>query len=90
MVHSGTYRGSPRWPEFQGAAIRRSSGWNPRELVYAGMVVLLIHMNSRRPRHILYSPVFYGKLLRGFLDPGRWGQLDRGRVTLRPSPSVSR
>lgn len=77
MRHHGTYRSAPHWPEFQGAAIRRSSGWNPRELAYAGMVVLLMHLNSGRVRNVAYSPVFYLKLLRGFSDPGRWARLDR-------------
>ncbi len=84
MVHFGTYRQMLHWPEFQGASIRRSSGRNPRELVYALVVVLLMHMNSRRPRNILYTPVFYLKLLRGFMAPGRWGRVDRTRVTLGP------
>ena len=38
MVHHGTYRAAPHWPEFQGAAIRRSSGWSPRELAYSAEV----------------------------------------------------
>jgi len=77
MVHSGTYRRAPNWPEFQGASIRLSSGRNPRELAYAGVVVLLMHMNSKRPRNVLYSPIFFGKLLRGFIHPDRWGRLTR-------------
>jgi len=86
MVHRGTYRRSPHWPEFQGASIRRSSGWNPRELAYAAVVVLLMHMNSKRPSYVLYSPVFYGKLLRGFLRPQRWGQLRRESLSAVSSP----
>jgi glycosyltransferase involved in cell wall biosynthesis len=77
MVHEGTYRSAPHWPEFQGAWIRNTSRWNPRELVYAAEVVLLMHMNSRRPRNVLYSPIFYGKLMRGFLAPDRWAVLER-------------
>jgi glycosyltransferase involved in cell wall biosynthesis len=77
MVHAGTFRRDPSWPEFQGASIRIASGWNPREVAYAGLVVLLMHANSRRAGNVLYSPVFFGKLLRGYLAPGRWGQLDR-------------
>jgi glycosyltransferase involved in cell wall biosynthesis len=77
MRHHGTFRSAPYWPEFQGAAIRRTSGWNPREVVYAGLVVLLMHLNSGRARNFAYSPVFYLKILRGFLDPGRWARLDR-------------
>lgn len=84
MHHYGTYRRSPHWPEFQGASIRRSSGWNPRELLYAAVVVVLMHMNSGRVRHVLYSPVFYLKLLRGFLAPERWDRLERSDRT--PSP----
>jgi glycosyltransferase involved in cell wall biosynthesis len=90
MRHYGTYRSYPHWPEFQGAAIRISSGWNPREVAYAGVVVLLMHMNSHRPRNVLYSPVFYAKLLRGFLDPDRWIHMDRGLVTLRPPAGTGR
>jgi len=86
MRHYGTFRRSPYWPEFQGAAIRRSSGWNPRELAYAAVVVVLMHVNSGRARNVLYSPVFYLKLLRGFLAPGRWGRLDR---TVEPPRTAS-
>lgn len=77
MVHRGTYRRSPHWPEFQGASIRLASGWNPREVVYAALVTLLMHMNSKRPRNVLYSPIFYGKLLRGFFRPAAWANLSR-------------
>lgn len=82
MVHAGTYRRDPSWPEFQGASIRIASGWNPREVAYAGVVTLLMHANSRRPANVLYSPVFFGKLLRGYLAPARWGHLDRHRSGL--------
>ncbi|HKN06133.1 MAG TPA: glycosyltransferase family 2 protein [Thermoplasmata archaeon] len=87
MRHHGTYRASLHWPEFQGAAIRRSSGWNPRELAYAAEVVLLMHLNSRRVRNVAYSPVFYLKLLRGFSNPRRWSRLDRSSDPVRPVPT---
>jgi glycosyltransferase involved in cell wall biosynthesis len=80
MKHLGTYRSAPHWPEFQGAGIRSTSGLNPREPLYAFIVVLLIHMNSGRPRDLVYTPVFYAKLLRGFLQPDRWGRLDRRQI----------
>ncbi|MFZ0830703.1 MAG: glycosyltransferase [Thermoplasmata archaeon] len=80
MEHRGTYRSAPNWPEFQGAAIRTTSGVNPRELLYALLVIQLIHMNSGRPRDLFYTPIFFSKLVRGFLDPARWGRLDRRRV----------
>ena len=81
MEHRGTYRSVPHWPEFQGAAIRTTSGRNPRELLYAFVVILLIHMNHGRPRDVAYTPIFYAKLVRGFLHPARWGQLDRRQVS---------
>jgi glycosyltransferase involved in cell wall biosynthesis len=82
MDHRGTYRAAPSWPEFQGAAIRSTSGMNPREPVYAFVVILLMHMNSGRPRDLVYTPIFYAKLLRGFLQPERWGRMDRRQVSL--------
>ena len=84
MRHHGTYRSAPHWPEFQGAAIRRSSGGNPRELAYAAVVVLLMHLNSGRVRNVAYSPVFYLKLLRGFTDPARFARLDRSASPAGP------
>ncbi len=77
--HRGTYRAARYWPEFQGASIRRASGLNPRELVYAGLVILLMHVNSGRARNVAYSPIFFLKLVRGFLAPERWGELRRER-----------
>ncbi len=77
MNHYGTYRRVGHWPEFQGAWVRSTSGWSLRELAYSAEVVLLMHMNSGRPRNVLYSPIFYGKLLRGFLHPDRWARLER-------------
>lgn len=89
MVHHGTYRRAAHWPEFQGASIRRASGLDPRELAYAGVVVLLMHMNSKHPANVLYSPVFCAKIVRGFLDPGRWDRLDRSRGDVNgPRPDV--
>jgi glycosyltransferase involved in cell wall biosynthesis len=80
MEHRGTYRSAPNWPEFQGAAIRSTSGLNPRELLYAFLVIQLMHMNSGRVRNMVYTPIFYAKLIRGFLAPNHWGRLDRRRV----------
>ncbi len=85
MVHRGTYRRARTWPEFQGASIRIASGWTPRALLYAGVVVLLLHMHRRRPRNVLYSPVFFGKIVRGFLAPKQWGRLERGRANVAPN-----
>jgi hypothetical protein len=69
------YRGHK--PEWEGANTRLVAGWSLYQLAYAFVVILLIHMNSRRPRNVLYTPVFYAKFLRGFLRPDRWRVLDR-------------
>ena len=76
MEHRSIYR-VRNWPEWQGAQLRRAAGFSLYELVYAFEVILLIHLNSRRFRNALYTPVFFAKLLRGFLAPDRWGTLDR-------------
>jgi glycosyltransferase involved in cell wall biosynthesis len=75
MEHRSRYRGHK--PEWEGANTRLVAGWSVYQLAYAFAVILLIHMNSRRPRNLAYTPVFYAKFLRGFLDPERWRVLDR-------------
>lgn len=76
MEHRSRFR-VRTWPEWQGAQLRLAAGADPYELAYAAVVSLLIQMNSRRPRNILYAPVFYLKILRGFASPRRWRYLDR-------------
>ena len=91
MLHRGTYRNDPLWPEFQGASIRRAAGRSPREIAYAGVVVLLMHMNSGRPRNVLYSPVLFAKIVRGYLVPTRFERLDRVRsISPAAAPSIGR
>ena len=75
MEHRSQYRGHK--PEWEGAGVRRVAGLSPRELVYSFMVILLIHMNTRTARGVLYAPIFAAKFLRGYTDPARWGYLDR-------------
>jgi glycosyltransferase involved in cell wall biosynthesis len=75
MEHRSRFRAHK--PEWEGANTRLVAGWSLTQLAYALVVILLIHMNSRRPRNVLYTPVFYAKFLRGFLDPQRWRILDR-------------
>lgn len=86
--HHGTYRSVPTWPEFQGAWVRITGGFSFRELAYSGMVVLLIHMNSRRLRDLAYTPIFFAKIVRGFLQPERWRELDRRTVRLPPAGTI--
>lgn len=89
IEHHSIYR-RRYWPEWQGAQIRRVAGWSPRELVYALFVVVLIHLNSRRVRDAAYAPVFYLKLLRGFLAPRRWAVADRRDSTASIPDGTSR
>ncbi len=83
MEHRGTYRSVPTWPEWQGAQTRLVAGWSPYEIAYSFLVILLIHLNSRKLRNILYTPIFWAKFLRGFSNPERWRTLDRRAA--RPS-----
>ncbi|HEV2317587.1 MAG TPA: glycosyltransferase family A protein [Thermoplasmata archaeon] len=80
MEHRSIYR-VRHWPEWQGAQLRIAAGWDLRELVNALAVILLIHLNSRRLRNVLYTPIFAAKLVRGFLAPFRWRNLDRRIVS---------
>ncbi|HTW40504.1 MAG TPA: glycosyltransferase [Thermoplasmata archaeon] len=80
MEHRAIYR-VRNWPEWQGAQLRRAAGVSAYELANAAEVVLLISLNSRRPRAVVHAPFVYGKLLRGFFAPDRWGSMDRRRVT---------
>ena len=77
MEHRGTYRGVRTWPEWQGAQTRLVAGVSAYELAYSFLVILLIHLNSRKLRNVLYTPVFWAKFLRGFADPERWRTIDR-------------
>jgi glycosyltransferase involved in cell wall biosynthesis len=77
MIHDSIYRSHSNWPEWQGAQVRYSAGVSLHQLAYSFVVILLMHMNSKKPRNILYTPVFYIRLLRGFFSPLRWGEMDR-------------
>jgi glycosyltransferase involved in cell wall biosynthesis len=83
MDHRSVYRHG-HWPQWQGAQTRIAAGFSARELVYSAMVILLIHMNSRKLRNLIYTPLFYGRFLQGFLAPEEWRTLDRRSITLGP------
>ena len=50
MVHRGTFRSVPTWPEWQGAQTRLVARGSLYERLYSFLVVFLIHVNSRRFR----------------------------------------
>jgi len=76
MEHRSIYR-VRNWPEWQGAQIRLNAGFSPYELTNAFAVILMIHLNTRRLRNVAYTPIFYLKLIRGFLAPDRFRYHDR-------------
>ncbi len=77
IVHRSTYRRYRAWPEWQGAQIRMTPGRHIRQLAYAIPIIYMMHLNSRSVRNYLYSPIFYIKLLSGYLNPGKFGSFDR-------------
>jgi len=83
MEHRGTFRRVRTWPEWQGAQTRLVAGFSPYELTYSFLVILLIHLNSRRLRNIAYTPVFWTKFLRGYFQPERFRWLDRRTAPVR-------
>jgi glycosyltransferase involved in cell wall biosynthesis len=77
MMHFGTYRKDSNWPEWQGAQVRRATGGSTIELLRSFAVVLLMHMNSKKPKNVLYTPIFCTKLIRGYMSPERWEHMER-------------
>jgi glycosyltransferase involved in cell wall biosynthesis len=80
MAHMNIYRKYPYWPEWQGAQIRATPGRHFVQLVGAIPVIYMMHLNSKSIKNYLYSPVFYVKLLKGFMNPAKWGKVDRRKV----------
>lgn len=78
--HRSVYR-TRDWPEWQGAQTRLAAGMSVRELAYSAMAILPIHMNTKGARGLVYTPLFFGKFVRGFLSPRRWRILDRRLAT---------
>lgn len=82
MIHRSEYRQMPNWPEWQGAQIRLTPGNHYRQILWALAITFMMHFNSRKPKNIAYSPIFYFKILVGFMNPEKWGKIDRRKVSL--------
>ena len=80
MVHRSTYRKYRYWPEWQGAQIRYTPSRHFSQLLGAIFVVYMMHLNSKSARNFLYSPIYYLKIVSGFLNPEKWGDVDRRRI----------
>src|SRR5579862_8172943 len=75
MKHSSQFRKYK--PEWEGANTRILPSSMTKELAFTSKVILLLTLNSRDAKNILYLPIFYLKFLRGFLNPGPWLKIRR-------------
>jgi glycosyltransferase involved in cell wall biosynthesis len=75
MTHKSGFRKFK--PEWEGAGTRIARGLNLAELLFTYRVVVLMSLNSRSLKNIAYSPLFYLKFLRGFVQPNKWRHLER-------------
>lgn len=75
MVHRSQFREFK--PEWEGANTRVLPNSKLKELLFALKVILLLSLNSRNMKNILYVPVFYLKFLYGFVKPGPWLRMKR-------------
>ena len=82
MVHRSEYRKLRNWPEWQGAQIRFTPGKHYRQVLWALAITYMMHFNSKNPKNVAYSPIYYFKILKGFMNPEKWGIIDRREVTV--------
>ena len=75
MIHRSQFRSFK--PEWEGANTRLLPDSKLRELLFALKVILLLSLNSRNVKNILYVPMFYVKFLRGFVKPEPWLRMRR-------------
>lgn len=75
MKHRSHYRRFK--PEWEGANSRILPSSPLRELLFSAKVILLLTLNSKSLKNVLYLPVFYLKYFRGFVKPGPWLRLER-------------
>jgi glycosyltransferase involved in cell wall biosynthesis len=76
MIHRSQFRKFK--PEWEGANTRILPDSNPKELFLALKVIVLLSLNSRNLKNILYIPIFYLKFLHGFAKPAAWLRMNRG------------
>lgn len=75
MIHRSEYRKFK--PEWEGANTRLVQGLSPKELLFGVKVIILLSLNSNNLKNLLYVPIFVLKFFRGFVEPGKWRQLNR-------------
>jgi glycosyltransferase involved in cell wall biosynthesis len=65
-------------PEWEGANTRMLPDSELKELLFSLKVILLMSLNSRNVKNILYVPIFYLKFLYGFVKPSEpWLRMKR-------------
>lgn len=75
IVHRSQYRRYK--PEWEGANTRILPSSPIWELAYALKIIILMSLNSRKLKNIVYVPIFYAKFLIGFSNPTQWQRLKR-------------
>lgn len=68
MIHRSQFRQFK--PEWEGANTRLLPDSKLKELLFSLKVILLLSLNSRNMKNIVYVPIFYAKFLYGFVKPG--------------------
>ena len=76
IIHRSQFRKFK--PEWEGANTRILPDSCRKELFMALKVIILLSLNSRNLKNILYVPIFYLKFLHGFAKPAPWLRLNRG------------
>ena len=76
IIHRSQFRKFK--PEWEGANTRILPDSSHKELFMALKVIILLSLNSRNLKNILYVPIFYLKFLHGFAKPAPWLRLNRG------------
>ncbi len=64
-------------PELIGANTRTLPSPAYKELGFALKVIVLLSLNSKNAKNLIYIPIFYIKFVRGFSNPDRWFRVKR-------------
>jgi glycosyltransferase involved in cell wall biosynthesis len=75
IIHRSQFRKFK--PEWEGANTRILPDSKLKEVFLALKVILLLSLNSRNMKNILYVPIFYLKFLNGFAKPAPWLRMNR-------------
>ncbi|MHB1493128.1 MAG: glycosyltransferase family 2 protein [Thermoplasmataceae archaeon] len=74
MIHRSYSREYRFWPEWQGSYVRLTAGFSLMEVAYSLLVAFLMLSNKKKLKDFLYIPIFWGKLMRGYINPAVWSR----------------